>query len=57
MDVSIKFLGAARSVTGSKHLLEIDKKKILVDCGCSRAKRNYAFAIGINFRLIRRKLI
>ncbi len=33
MDVKIRFLGAARSVTGSKHLLEIDKKKILVDCG------------------------
>ena len=33
MDVRIKFLGAARSVTGSKYLLEIDDKRILVDCG------------------------
>jgi metallo-beta-lactamase family protein len=39
MDVSIKFLGAARSVTGSKHLLEIDKKKILVDCGMFQGKK------------------
>lgn len=33
MDVRIKFLGGARSVTGSKYLLEIDEQKILVDCG------------------------
>jgi metallo-beta-lactamase family protein len=29
----IKFLGAAGTVTGSKFLLEIDGKKILIDCG------------------------
>lgn len=30
----IKFIGAARTVTGSKHLLEFwDGKKILIDCG------------------------
>ncbi len=39
MDVSIKFLGAARSVTGSKYLLEIDNKKILADCGMSQGKK------------------
>ena len=33
MDVNIKFLGAAKSVTGSKYLLEINARKILVDCG------------------------
>ncbi len=33
MDVKIKFLGAARSVTGSKYFLEIGRQKILVDCG------------------------
>lgn len=33
MDVRIKFLGAAKSVTGSKYLLEINRKRILVDCG------------------------
>ena len=33
MNVSIKFLGAAQSVTGSKYLLEIDTKKKVVDCG------------------------
>jgi metallo-beta-lactamase family protein len=30
---SITFLGAARTVTGSKHLLEVDGHRILVDCG------------------------
>lgn len=33
MDVRLKFLGGAQSVTGSKYLLELDKKKLLVDCG------------------------
>jgi metallo-beta-lactamase family protein len=30
---TITFLGAAGTVTGSKHLLEIDGRRILVDCG------------------------
>src|ERR671931_2866354 len=30
---SLMFLGAAGTVTGSKHLLEIDGHRILVDCG------------------------
>lgn len=39
MDVKIKFLGAARSVTGSKYLLEIGRQKILVDCGMFQGKK------------------
>ncbi len=31
--IKIKFIGAAGTVTGSKHLIEFDDKKILVDCG------------------------
>jgi metallo-beta-lactamase family protein len=30
---SLTFLGAARTVTGSKHLLELDGQRILFDCG------------------------
>jgi metallo-beta-lactamase family protein len=30
---SLTFLGAARTVTGSKHLLEIDGRRVLIDCG------------------------
>lgn len=29
----IQFLGAARNVTGSRHLLEVGDKRILIDCG------------------------
>lgn len=33
MDVRLKFLGGAGSVTGSKYLLEVDDFKCLIDCG------------------------
>jgi len=33
MNVRAKLLGAAGSVTGSRHFLEIDDFKVLVDCG------------------------
>ncbi len=39
MKVRLKFLGAARSVTGSKYLLEIDNKKVLIDCGLFQGKK------------------
>ena len=32
-NVSIQFLGAAGTVTGSKHLLKTPEKNILIDCG------------------------
>ena len=31
--MTLTFLGAARTVTGSKHLLDLDGQRILVDCG------------------------
>jgi len=33
MDVSIQFLGAAGTVTGSKYLLKVGQKQFLIDCG------------------------
>ena len=33
MGLTLTSFGAARTVTGSKHLLEVDNHKILVDCG------------------------
>ena len=30
---SLQFLGAAGTVTGSKHLLEVNSRRVLVDCG------------------------
>jgi metallo-beta-lactamase family protein len=31
--LNLTFLGAARTVTGSKHLLDVDGRRVLVDCG------------------------
>ena len=31
--LTLTFLGAAGTVTGSKHLLEVDDRRVLVDCG------------------------
>ena len=33
MDIKLKFLGAAGNVTGSRHLLEANGARLLVDCG------------------------
>jgi len=33
MDIRVRFLGGAGSVTGSKYLIEVDDFKVLVDCG------------------------
>lgn len=33
MDARVRFLGAAKTVTGSKYLLEIGEFRLLVDCG------------------------
>jgi len=39
MSQSIGFFGAAETVTGSKHLLTLNGKKILVDCGIFQGRR------------------
>ncbi len=36
---SIQFLGAAGTVTGSRHLLEHEGKRVLVDCGLFQGKK------------------
>ncbi len=33
MDIKLSFLGAAQNVTGSRHLVELDNLKFLIDCG------------------------
>lgn len=47
--MKIKFCGAARTVTGSQHLLEINNKKLLLDCGLYQGKREEAYNINKQF--------
>lgn len=42
MTIALQFLGAARHVTGSKHLLEIDAMRVLLDCGLVQGPRQVA---------------
>lgn len=47
--MKIQFIGAAREVTGSKHLLTINGKKILLDCGMFQGKRREAYLKNLSF--------
>jgi metallo-beta-lactamase family protein len=42
MGIALQFLGAARHVTGSKHLVEVNGKKVLLDCGLVQGPRKVA---------------
>jgi metallo-beta-lactamase family protein len=41
--MEIRFWGAARTVTGSMHLLTINGKQLLLDCGLYQGKRSEAY--------------
>jgi metallo-beta-lactamase family protein len=45
----LQFFGAAQEVTGSQHLLTVNGKKILLDCGLYQGKRKEAFEKNRNF--------
>jgi metallo-beta-lactamase family protein len=47
--MQIEFLGAARTVTGSMHLLHINNSRILLDCGLFQGKRAEANERNKNF--------
>ncbi len=46
----LQFYGAARTVTGSCHLLQVGKKKILLDCGLYQGKRKESFKRNRTFK-------
>jgi metallo-beta-lactamase family protein len=40
LNMKLTFFGATRSVTGSKYLLEINNKRILIECGMFQGRRS-----------------
>ena len=46
--MKIQFFGAAQTVTGSMHLLHVNGKKILLDCGLYQGRRKEAYEINKN---------
>ncbi len=47
--MKLKFCGAAGTTTGSQHLLEVNGKKILLDCGLYQGRRSDAYEINCCF--------
>lgn len=47
--MKLKFCGAAGTTTGSQHLLEINGKRILLDCGLYQGRRKDAYEINCCF--------
>lgn len=52
----INFHGAAHTVTGSQHLLEINGQRLLLDCGLYQGKRQEMYARNLNFAYDPRKV-
>jgi len=54
--MKITSLGAAQGVTGSKHLVEVNGRRILLDCGMFQGKRQEADLKNRRFPIDPRKL-
>jgi metallo-beta-lactamase family protein len=48
--MNITFCGGAQTVTGSQHLLTVNGKKILLECGLFQGRRKDTYEINQNFR-------
>lgn len=47
--MQIEFLGGARTVTGSQHLITVNGKKILLECGLFQGRRRESYERNLNF--------
>ncbi|MFT3991257.1 MAG: MBL fold metallo-hydrolase [Luteolibacter sp.] len=47
--MKLKFCGAAGTTTGSQHLLEVNGRKILLDCGLYQGSRSHAYEVNCGF--------
>jgi metallo-beta-lactamase family protein len=47
--MKLKFCGAAGTTTGSQHLLEVNGKRILLDCGLYQGSRKHAYEVNCRF--------
>ncbi|MCB0005602.1 MAG: MBL fold metallo-hydrolase, partial [Anaerolineales bacterium] len=47
--MQLAFHGAARTVTGSRHLLTVNGKRILLDCGLYQGKRAESYEKNLEF--------
>lgn len=47
--MKVNFHGAAHTVTGSQHLLEINGHRLLLDCGLYQGRRNDTYLRNLNF--------
>ena len=48
--MKIQFIGGARTVTGSQHLLSINGKNILLECGLFQGRRQDTYEKNKNFK-------
>ncbi|MDP2922236.1 MAG: MBL fold metallo-hydrolase [Candidatus Omnitrophota bacterium] len=49
MTVTLKFCGGAQTVTGSMHLLSVDRTQVLLDCGLFHGHRDEFYSVNSNF--------